>query len=141
MNCTIDSDGRDKPEQVHADEWASVSVSINEDGEAERRCMHCGCYESEEDDIGCLDGETREDDGHEFENQPLSWCNSIGATADAEKDYVTVRISVGDPRGCFAMRVERGPDGELRLSVPYPDEPLPHMKLTQLGSPGYYKIG
>jgi hypothetical protein len=38
------------------------------------------------------------------------------------------------------MSVERMDDGTLRLSVPHPDDALPHDGLVPLASSGYYKI-
>ena len=63
------------------------------------------------------------------------------AGVEIREDSVDVHISIGDPRGAFVMRIERLSDGELRLSVPTPDDSLLHCQLTQLGSPGYYRIG
>lgn len=64
-----------------------------------------------------------------------------GASLHFSSDAVLARISVGDPRGAFVMKVERCADGELRLSVPHPSDPMPHMGLSPLASPGYYKVG
>lgn len=94
-----------------------------------------------------------DDDGEEYGPHdptpvPLSWVNSASIRADENRDTLTVTISVGDPRGAFAMTVERvtwtQPDGtprdELRLSVPSAGESLPHMDLEPLASPGYFRI-
>lgn len=70
---------------------------------------------------------------------PLAWVNHAGINLDRQHDSVTVRISVGDPRGAFAFTVSRHPDGDLRLSVPYPGEGAPHCELEQL-NPGFYRI-
>lgn len=81
---------------------------------------------------------------------PLSWANSVSVEFDdSVADAVTVMISVGDPRGAFAMRVERArytnDDGtevdELRLSVPHPTDDMGHMPLTEINERGYYRIG
>lgn len=81
---------------------------------------------------------------------PLAWANSASIRADEAGDRLTVAISVGDPRGAFTLTVERisftdaetGEErDELRLSVPTPDDSFPHMDLTPLASPGYYRIG
>lgn len=69
---------------------------------------------------------------------PSNWCNN--AAIRIHEDRITVTISVGDPRGAFAMSIHRGEDGDLRLSVPDPSDSLPHMKLTQL-SPGFFRVG
>ena len=114
----------------------------------ETRCAYCGETDPDPDDL-CMSPES-EDDRHSPEQwtPPLSWANSARIEADPDGDTLTVTISVGDPRGAFAMRVERmryiNDDGEdveeLRLSVPHPDDSLPHMTLTPLASPGYYRI-
>lgn len=70
------------------------------------------------------------------------WCNSAGI--DIREDAVSVKVSVGDPRGAFVMNVARVKtrDGEkkLRLTVPHPEDSFPHMGLRPLASPGYYEI-
>ena len=66
-------------------------------------------------------------------NDPGNYVNWVGATVN--EDHVEVQISVGDSRGCFAMRVWQGLDDEgnprVYLSVPNPSDPAPHMKLTR----------
>ncbi len=83
------------------------------------------------------------------ERAPLGWCNSASITLDREDDAVHLTISVGDPRGAFGFTVRRlsegnsvDPNGKpvLIMHVPYPDEPMPHEKLTAL-HPGTYRIG
>lgn len=69
--------------------------------------------------------------------------NSAGV--DVERgdfcDRVDLHVSVGDPRGAFNMRVEVDREtGELRLSLPHPEDSLPHMGLVPLASPGYYRV-
>jgi hypothetical protein len=76
---------------------------------------------------------------HEWEPVPLHWFNSAGIHANPEGDEVIVTISVGDPRGAFAMTVWRNSEGDLMLSAPHPSNGMPHMKLTET-TPGYYKI-
>lgn len=86
------------------------------------------------------------DDMHEGPHKPvrvpLTWCNSAGVVAEPDSDSVTVKISVGDPRGAFTMTVYRLPDdhaefpGRLVMHVPHPDVPLLHAPLTPYGS-GY----
>lgn len=47
-----------------------------------------------------------------------------------EPDYVEVQISVGDPRGCFTMKLWRGTHQDkpvLYLTTPYPGETTPHV--------------
>lgn len=115
------------------------------------RCLHC--HGSGDVCVPCADPESvAEGDtckacdgagfyGHEPEPVPLSWANSAAIDLDPEQDRISVRISVGDPRGAFVMTVERMDDGELRLSLPHPDHSLIHLPLTALASPGYYRIG
>ncbi len=81
------------------------------------------------------------ENGYELdESEPLSWVNSARVSLNREWDSVTVMISVGDPRGAFAMTVVRKPDGSLMLEVPDPSDSLPHAKLTQI-APGTFRIG
>lgn len=76
---------------------------------------------------------------HAWEPEPHGWANS--ARIDASDTYrITVTISVGDPRGAFAMSVERTPDGELTLSLPDPSDSMPHMGLVPLNGRGYFRI-
>lgn len=79
------------------------------------------------------------DEPHEPEFIPGSFANSAQVVVD-DDDSVTVTISVGDPRGAFAMTVRRNDAGELFLSVPHPSDGWPHMTLTEIHG-GYYRIG
>jgi hypothetical protein len=55
-------------------------------------------------------------------------------------DSVTVAISVDDPRSGFVMTVHRSTeDGQLYLTVPNPQDGLPHMRLTEV-RPGFYHV-
>src|SRR5262249_39058457 len=63
------------------------------------------------------------------ERAPLGWVNSATIHLDREDDAVHVLISVGDPRGAFAMTVRRLQDGRLVMHVPYPGEGMSHMPL------------
>lgn len=66
-------------------------------------------------------------------NDPGNYVNWVSATVG--EDSAAVQISLGDPRGCFEMRVWQGTDGEgnprVYLSVPNPSDPAPHMTLTR----------
>jgi hypothetical protein len=76
--------------------------------------------------------------GHKWERNALTWCNSAAIIPDEDEDSITVRISVGDPRGAFAMQIRRIPEdadehaGKLVMHLPYPTEPAPHMNLTHV---------
>jgi hypothetical protein len=74
---------------------------------------------------------------HDWQADAHDWVNSAGISTT--EDSVSVRISVGDPRGAFVMSVTRGDDGELRLSLPSPADGMAHMGLVPL-SPGYFRI-
>ena len=74
---------------------------------------------------------------HDPQAIPGSFANSASISV-GEYDEVTVTISVGDPRGAFAMTVDRMDDGTLRLSVPDPSDGFAHMPLTQI-MPGMFK--
>lgn len=65
--------------------------------------------------------------------------NSASLNFDDEHMGCTVTISVGDPRGAFAMTVRRLENGKLILHVPYEADPLPHMPLRKLHE-GTYEI-
>lgn len=72
---------------------------------------------------------------------PLGWCNSAAITLDRGEDAVTLTISVGDPRGAFAITVRRLPvSHELVMEFPYPGETWLHRPLT-LEREGRYRIG
>ena len=66
-------------------------------------------------------------------SDPGDYVNWVSATVG--EDSAAVQISLGDPRGCFEMRVWRGTDDDgnprVYLSVPNPSDPAPHMKLTR----------
>lgn len=80
-------------------------------------------------------------------HRPFSWANSAAISLDDSDESITVTISVGDPRGAFTFTVRRIPDdassdlaGRLIMHTPYPGEPIPHEKLTEI-RPGTYLIG
>jgi hypothetical protein len=73
------------------------------------------------------------------ERGPLGWINSAQIVLDRKEDAVSVRISVGDPRGAFSMTVRRHEDGTLHLSVPFEDGPLGHCTLRRIND-GHYRI-
>jgi len=114
------------------------------------RCRACGeelaetvtGFEPDSGDPCCAD-----DEEHDAERVPLSWCNSAAISVDESGDAVTVATSVGDPRGAFAFAIRRIPDdtagdlaGALVMHVPYPMQPSPHMPLTPLHD-GTYLVG
>lgn len=78
---------------------------------------------------------------HDWQPIPCGWLNSAKIYFEPTRDKVTVTISVGDPRGAFAMEVEKHPDGYLILRVPYAGESMPHMPLTEINGGGAYRIG
>jgi Zn ribbon nucleic-acid-binding protein len=96
----------------------------------------------------CPACETEGHGAHDWEPPLHAWVNSAGISVS--DDEIVLRVSVGDPRGAFVMRLERvnyrpaDSDGteapELRLSVPTPADGMPHMGLVPLGSAGYYRI-
>lgn len=121
---------------------------------AQRRCKNCHepLRDADEDENGqpvSLDPGTGDptfcpdsDDAgpHVPEWVPGSFANSARVVV-SDDDAVTVTISVGDPRGAFAMTVyRRESTGELYLSLPDPSDGLPHMRLTRIRD-GYFKIG
>jgi hypothetical protein len=73
------------------------------------------------------------------ERGPLGWINSAQIVLDRQEDAVSVRISVGDPRGAFSMTVRRHADGTLHLSVPFEGEPAEHCALRRI-SHGHYVV-
>lgn len=131
-------------------ELERVQVSLPAENEGDRiPCKHCpesvahyaeGWVHENTGDALALD------ESHNAEPGPVGpegWCNSAAITFEGPRgegySAVYVNISVGDPRGSFAMGVLRGPDGDLRLSVPHPSDGAPHMKLTEI-RPGLYSI-
>lgn len=76
---------------------------------------------------------------------PGAFANWAGITVAEE--HLEVQISVGDPRGCFTMRLWQGEDEagntRLYLSVPHPDDTTPHRVLTPLSDrvPGTFIVG
>lgn len=142
---------------------ASAQLSINEEGDLPLwQCAYC--YEESSEDTPEREGCSSDDDTeacpwfiadhsecqpcdttgeinmHRWESIPLTWINSASIHADPGHDSVVVTISVGDPRGAFAMEAHRMDDGTLRLSVPYAGMPMPHAPLTEL-SRGFYRVG
>ena len=72
--------------------WASAGWATDESGDPEA-------------DFACSSRD--EDEPHEPDNGPGSWCNSASVSVDESSNEVTVTISVGDPRGAFAMTVRK----------------------------------
>lgn len=143
-------------EGVHVSLAGEARCNGDEEAGAEWRCTLCGEAVTDENSAEwqTLDGFANCDqDGvagpHDPERVPLSWVNSAGITLDESADTVSVRISVGDPRGAFVLSVEHltytDDEGvehdELRLSLPSPEDGFLHMPLTALASPGYFRIG
>lgn len=56
-----------------------------------------------------------------------------------DEESVITRISVADPRGAFVMYTEANETGHY-LSVPHPDESLPHVDELEEKGRGYYKM-
>lgn len=149
------------------DEWdgdhsyeVDPEVAIDAPEEDDRECPDCGAYiEEDAEEVTTWNEEEQSDitrvDGHEEDCQEPEWraeesiamhFNAAGVRIreDENRSEVQVWISVGDPRGAFCMTLEFMTNGdhkgELRLSVPTPTDGLLHCPLTQLGSPGYYKV-
>jgi hypothetical protein len=147
---------------VHVSMPGEASTNGDEITGATHRCRYCQHplrehyspsedgpeYESADDNTTeCSarhEDEDEDEDGgplyHVAEPIPGSFANSANIILDEEADEVTVTISVGDPRGAFAMTVRRNPDGKLYLSVPYAGMGWSHMPLTQVND-GYFRIG
>lgn len=78
---------------------------------------------------------------HEPKRVPLSWANSVTVRLDEEKNEITLMISVGDPRGAFAMTVRHREDADdLLMHLPYEEMPTPHTPITRVHD-GTYRIG
>ncbi|TQN32658.1 hypothetical protein FHX37_2635 [Haloactinospora alba] len=145
------------------DEDVSVRMEIDPDACAtEYRCRACGeklsetprGFETDRWGACCPEFEPTDDSDPDFANGThdpqriaLSWCNGAGITTDTEQDSVTVTLSVGDPRGAFALTIRRVPAdadselaGRLVMHVPYTGEPMSHMETTAL-HPGTYLLG
>ncbi len=75
--------------------------------------------------------------------EPVEVAASIGSanwvSAEVSPDSVSASISIGDPRGAVVMRLWRGDQGTIYLSVPYPDDPTPHVNLVPHGQ-GVYRV-
>jgi hypothetical protein len=133
-------------DRVHVSMAGEARCNGDEEAGAEQRCKHCG--QALNDDGDAVDGDADciwqsadLEDGqapHVPEYIPGSFANSASVSV-GDDDSVTVTISVGDPRGAFAMQVHRNDAGELFLSVPDPSDGMPHMNLTAI-RPGFMKI-
>ncbi|MBM4707903.1 hypothetical protein GS982_01495 [Rhodococcus hoagii] len=68
------------------------------------------------------------------DNGLLEHINWVGMTA--KPGDVSVQISVGDPRGCFEMKIWKGQDEDgnpcLYLGVPHADMSTPHVPLERV---------
>lgn len=105
-------------------------------GTAERACKP--------EDVSMTDPDWDADEDELPNAQPIHLgcaeiVNSASLNFDDDEQSCTVTISVGDPRGAFAMTVRRTPDGKLILHVPHETEPMPHMPLRKLHE-GTYEI-
>lgn len=131
-----------------------VSVAIDAgDEDFYSECPNCNAYIDDDADETQRPDEDDElhthVDGHEDDCTEPDWrpaqgigrrFNAAGVSVDESQDRVQLWVSVGDPRGAFVMNLELIGD-ELRLSVPTPEDSFLHCPLTQLGSPGYYRVG
>jgi hypothetical protein len=79
----------------------------------------------------------------DMENAPVAAPGGFAHWASvsvSDDDSVTVAISIDDPRGAFTMTVHRSTEnGQLYLTVPHPQDGLPHMRLTE-ARPGFYHL-
>lgn len=75
--------------------------------------------------------------------EPRDVAASIGSanwvSAEVSPDSVSASISIGDPRGAVVMRLWRGDQGRIYLSVPHPDDSTPHVNLVPHGQ-GVYRV-
>lgn len=140
-------------ENAEDTEWrcqaCGESLSEEPDGYAdESGSLICPAYDPYEDpDIDDVESAPEFHEGpHRPQRVPLSWANSAAIHTDPDEDSITVTVSVGDPRGAFAITVRRIPDdapdngGRLIMHTPYPGEPLPHAELTTAHT-GTYWVG
>ena len=133
-------------DRVHVSMAGEARCNGDEEAGAERQCKACGMllnddgYTVDGNEADCREAESDHDDypAHRPEYIPGSFANSASISI-GDDDSVTVTISVGDPRGAFAMQVHRNDAGELFLSVPDPSDGMPHMNLTAI-RPGFMKI-
>nr|WP_219632868.1 hypothetical protein [Haloechinothrix aidingensis] len=151
ISTDFDNDSSVITENADDTEWrceaCGESLSEESDGYAdESGSLICDAYDPY-DDPGIDDVEAAPDfrEGpHRPHRVPLSWANSAAIHADPDEDSITVTISVGDPRGAFAVTVRRIPDdaetngGRLIMHTPYPGEPMPHAALTTAHTGTYW---
>jgi hypothetical protein len=129
--------------KADAEDLSTVNVTYNEDAIDQVECSSCHRELTE-----YPDGYT-DDDGHRTCDDsaalhtpvqtPLTWLNSAAINPDPDENSVTVTLSVGDPRGAFAMTL-RKVDDKIYLHLPHQDMPSPHMPLS-LVTPGTYRVG
>lgn len=122
---------------------ADANDATGEDCDGLHTCAdNCEAPEYECDSLAC-NGVARVEARHVPVRKVLSWVNSAALDFDARDDSVTVTVSVGDPRGAFAMALRRHTPDEgdpyLTLSTPCPGESWAHMPLAYL-SQGYYRV-
>lgn len=141
----------DEP-RIGCDQLDTVRVILNEDGtEPRATCTHCGdAMDPDQPDRSkgensdpewCADNPDGDEDTspHVGQTNPHTWANSARIILDDERDAIHVTVSYADPRGSFALTVERMEDGTMRLTVPHPDDSQLHAPLTEI-HPGHYKI-
>jgi hypothetical protein len=137
-DAPVDEDGTDESGETECPE--------NSDGYAHDgdEWPDCGPDCPLDGNDGGEDHYTRETFGAHSPVAPaLDWLNSCAIDVDARDDSATVTISVGDPRGAFAMTVRRVTPAEgdpyLIMHTPYPGESWAHMPLAYV-SEGTYRV-
>ncbi len=63
----------------------------------------------------------------------LSWLNSARIVAEPDDDRVVLMVSIGDPRGAFAIEFRRLPDGRIVINLPNPADCLAHLPTAETG--------
>lgn len=132
----------DETNSRYCDQAADPAESVNMDDEDELQgWLHEGGYEADTVAAALEEWNNDHDQATPLPSAPGNW---VGFTIDPDSQETEVQISVGDPRGAFAFRVWRYTDpqtGEqgLRLSLPYPGQGTPHMRLQEV-YPGTYDI-
>ena len=63
----------------------------------------------------------------------LSWLNSARIIAEPDNDRVVLTVSIGDPRGAFAIEFRRLPDGRIVIDLPNPADCLAHLPTAETG--------
>jgi hypothetical protein len=124
--------------QTLEDESDDGTITVTFDDEFQCTICHEVFADKPDADEECPEAD--EDGGtHQLGYHPLGWLNHASITMDAEKESVTVSISVGDPRGAFSMEITRNEEGRIIMFVPYEGQPMPHLPIRQL-HPGSYAV-